>query len=232
MARIRIERNFGVAPTSLLNNPEISFKAKGLFTFMNGKPDDWDFSIASIASQNKEGKDAIRAAILELEEFGYLARIKSKDSKGFFEYEYVLSDVPMSKESDGGKSHTGKPDDNKRKSITKKDNTNTPIGSKSKKQKTEFIPPTLEEVEAFFIEKGHSKAYAKKAFDHYEMGNPPWTDSHGTPVRAWKQKMNTNWVGKPENISVKEPTARFEIPVPHNPRNTPAPAQNERRTRN
>lgn len=67
-----------------------------------------------------------------------------------------------------------------------------------KKKTGVFIPPTLEEVEEFFVSKGHSKAYAKKAFDHYELGNPPWTDTQGNKVIGWKQKMNTVWVGKKE----------------------------------
>jgi hypothetical protein len=74
------------------------------------------------------------------------------------------------------------------------------------KGKTVFVPPTLEEVEVFFESKGHSKTYAKKVFEHYELGN--WHDTYGNPVKAWKQKMNTNWVGKaePTNMNHVKPT--------------------------
>ena len=57
-----------------------------------------------------------------------------------------------------------------------------------------FTPPTLDEVKAFFKSKGYSDIGATKAWEHYELGNPPWHDTQGTPVRAWKQKMNTNWL--------------------------------------
>lgn len=59
-----------------------------------------------------------------------------------------------------------------------------------------FIPPTLEEVEAFFVENKNTRTQAKKAFDYYSTGSPAWTDSKGSPVRSWKQKMLANWIDK------------------------------------
>ncbi len=67
----------------------------------------------------------------------------------------------------------------------------------SNASKKEFESPTLADVKQFFASKGYSEEGAIKAWEHYEYGNPPWTDTHGTPVRAWKQKMNTNWL-RPE----------------------------------
>ncbi len=58
--------------------------------------------------------------------------------------------------------------------------------------KGSFIPPTLNEVKEFFKSKGYSETGAIKAWEHYDYGN--WIDSKGTPVRNWKQKMNTNWL--------------------------------------
>jgi hypothetical protein len=63
---------------------------------------------------------------------------------------------------------------------------------KSSSKKT-FTPPTLDEVKAFFKEKGYSEESATKAFNHYELAEPKWTDTTGKPVRSWKQKMSTNW---------------------------------------
>jgi len=59
-------------------------------------------------------------------------------------------------------------------------------------KKPEFVPPTLDQVKEFFASKGYSEQGAIKAWEHYEYGG--WCDTHGTPVRAWKQKMNTNWL--------------------------------------
>ena len=98
---------------------------------MNSKPEDWDFSVQSIAAQNKEGRDSITAAIKELESTGYLTRKKHKDALGQFHIEYILSEAPdFGKPNDGkpddGKPDDGKPDDGKhpkqyKKDVTKKE---------------------------------------------------------------------------------------------------------------
>lgn len=59
--------------------------------------------------------------------------------------------------------------------------------------KTErFKPPTVQQVIEFFKEKGFNEMLAKTAFDHYDLAG--WKDSHGSPVKNWKSKMNTNWL--------------------------------------
>jgi hypothetical protein len=51
-------------------------KAKGLFGYMKTKPANWDFSCKRISMEMRDSVDAIRAAMKELERFGYLDRIK------------------------------------------------------------------------------------------------------------------------------------------------------------
>jgi len=108
MALLKIQRFFGAVPNDLINNPEISFKAKGIFAYLNSKPDNWDFSVERIAAQVKEGIDSIRAGIQELESFGYLKRIKHQNEKGFWEIDYMLFEAPTGEESHLGKSNEGK----------------------------------------------------------------------------------------------------------------------------
>jgi len=66
-------------------------------------------------------------------------------------------------------------------------------GKKIKKVGKKFIPPELKDVIKFFIDNGYTEESAKKAFDYYADGEPPWTDSKGNQVRGWKQKMRGNW---------------------------------------
>jgi len=121
MARITIKRFFGAAPNQLLNNPDVSFRAKGLYAFINSKPQDWDFSVESIANQNKEGKDSIRVAIKELEANGYLVRQKFKDSLGQFHTEYLLIENPTAENPTAGNTDGGKPIQSYKKESTKKE---------------------------------------------------------------------------------------------------------------
>lgn len=95
MSKLKVMNQFGVAPNSLLNNPDISLKAKGLFAFMQSKPENWDFTVKNIESQSKEGIDSIRSAILELESAGYLVRRRYQVEKGHWQVEYQLYDHPV-----------------------------------------------------------------------------------------------------------------------------------------
>lgn len=77
-----------------------------------------------------------------------------------------------------------------------------PISPKKQKRKqTKFVPPTVEEVETYFFENGYKKESGKKAWNYYEAGEPPWHDSRGNPVKAWKQKMCAVWFKKENKIN-------------------------------
>ena len=89
MARIK-PLSYGIAPNDLLNNKNISLSAKGMYTFMNCKPENWEFSISGLISQLKEGKDKIKSMLKELEDYGYLKRKKYQTSNGRWAWEYIL----------------------------------------------------------------------------------------------------------------------------------------------
>ena len=59
---------------------------------------------------------------------------------------------------------------------------------KKRKEKTVFVPPTLEEVKAYIQENGYS-VDAEYFFNYYAKGD--WIDGQGKPVRNWKQKLIT-----------------------------------------
>jgi len=79
----------------------------------------------------------------------------------------------------------------------------TPISPLPKKQKSTFAPPTIQEVESFFSEKGYSLSTADKAFEYYSTAD--WKDSKGNKVQNWKQKMISVWF-KEENRDHKPKT--------------------------
>ena len=98
MAIIRVPKvtNYTVMSNHHLTDRDLSFKAKGLMSYMLSRPDDWDFTIAGLSRLNKDGRDAIGRIIQELESHGYLERIRRRQSKGTFgTMEYVLHEQPM-----------------------------------------------------------------------------------------------------------------------------------------
>lgn len=92
--KIKIINRFGVIPNELLNNKSISLKSKGLYAYMQSKPDNWNFSVAGLHTQLKEGRDGITASLLELEKEGWMCRNKFKDEKGMWDVEYHLYSSP------------------------------------------------------------------------------------------------------------------------------------------
>jgi hypothetical protein len=73
-----------------------------------------------------------------------------------------------------------------------------------RKDKQPASAPSIEEVKAYFVEKGYMETVAIKFHEYYSNGNPPWTDGKGNPVRSWKQKCAAVWF-KDEN-KIKEQT--------------------------
>src|SRR5690606_20924800 len=124
-----LTQNFTIIPNWLINNPNVSLKAKGLFMFLASKPNDFDFSAERISKLNKEGITSIKNCLKELEDNGFLIRkkIKNADNSRFIGIEYILTEKPLDgKPNDGksndGKSNSGKPSDINNKDLYKKDN--------------------------------------------------------------------------------------------------------------
>lgn len=63
-------RGYTVMSNHHLRNKDLSLKAKGLLSL----PEDWDFTLKGLSLINREQIDAIRAAVKELEQAGYIVR--------------------------------------------------------------------------------------------------------------------------------------------------------------
>ena len=70
MAVFKIEKNknYTIMSNHHLRDKELSYKAKGLLSFMLSLPEDWNYSINGLVKVSKEGKKAIRAMLEELED--------------------------------------------------------------------------------------------------------------------------------------------------------------------
>ena len=98
MAVFRVERtqNYTIMSNYHLRDKSISLKAKGLLSQMLSLPEDWDYTLTGLAKINQEGKDAIRAAVVELERAGYIYRCQTVDKAGkFSSNEYIIRERPV-----------------------------------------------------------------------------------------------------------------------------------------
>lgn len=109
MALFKQTEGFTITPNSLINNENASLKAKGLWTYLQSKPDGWDFSVKGTQKQNKDGYDSVSSGMRELEELGYLKRKPHKDESGQFKgYDYHLYDTPQTENPKPEKPEHGK----------------------------------------------------------------------------------------------------------------------------
>lgn len=91
--RIYKNKNYTVMSNKHLKDKRITYKAKGLLSFMLSLPEDWDYSINGLAKVSKEGNEAIKAILKELQNNGYLDIIKKRNEKGHYEYEYQIYEI-------------------------------------------------------------------------------------------------------------------------------------------
>ena len=90
---------FAQIPNAWLRDARLSLKAIGLLGQIMTHSPGWNMSINSLATRNNVGREQIRTAIGELEEFGYLTREQSREDGRFAETIWRTSDptdIPLS----------------------------------------------------------------------------------------------------------------------------------------
>lgn len=96
MSVFRIEKtnNYTVMSNYHLKDINLSYRAKGLLSFMLSLPDDWDYSVKGLVKVSKESIKAIRSTLKELEDMRYLIRTRIQLDNGRFDYEYAIYETP------------------------------------------------------------------------------------------------------------------------------------------
>jgi hypothetical protein len=98
MSVFRVEKTKGytIMSNHHLRNTALSLKAKGLLSQMLSLPEEWDYSLKGLSLINRESVDAIRSAVWELEEAGYIVRQQGRDGKGkMTAIDYIIYEQPQ-----------------------------------------------------------------------------------------------------------------------------------------
>lgn len=91
---------FTITNNQLIRDDRLSWKARGIFTYLWSMSDGWDFRVNEVSRHAKDGRDSLRAGLKELEEYGYLKRQYKQDNGGKLDgYEWVLNDTPAAGKS-------------------------------------------------------------------------------------------------------------------------------------
>jgi len=100
--RTKKERNYTVMDNTFLRDERLSAKAKGIFAYILYLPEDWCIYQSELVKHFSDGKDALRAAIKELETLGYISKEHIKDVKTgrFTHWQYTVNETPKTPEVD------------------------------------------------------------------------------------------------------------------------------------
>lgn len=91
-----MSKEFTQIPNDLLRNPEISGKAKSIQCILLSNKDGWKSYINGLKNFMSEGETAIRSGLGELEQHGYLKRIRyrNKETKQWVGSFWAYTDTP------------------------------------------------------------------------------------------------------------------------------------------
>ena len=95
-----LKEDFTIISNKVIEDKNLSLKAKGLFIVLARLPKTWEYSeqgiLTIINGNNKKNNDGIKSlktAIHELEEYHYLIRIQNRDKNGKFnKIKWILTD--------------------------------------------------------------------------------------------------------------------------------------------
>lgn len=94
--RVEKTKDFTIMSNHHLKNKSLTLKSKGLLSLMLSLPEEWDYTLKGLACICKEGIDAIRVAVSELEKAGYIERRRKRNEKGqLADIEYIIHEFPI-----------------------------------------------------------------------------------------------------------------------------------------
>ena len=195
-----------------LRDKTLSLKAKGLLSMMLSLPEDWVYSIEGLVSISKEGERAVKSALAELQDVGYVVVTKKYPNKtsNKITYEYDVYEIPKLEQELREAQHSvgvqnqdiqnvalqnvGLLNTNNKILNTKEKELDTNVSNSKKKS---FTPPSMEEVKAYVTEQGYHFD-ANQFYQYYAVDN--WHKADGTPVKNWKRCCIT-WESKADKTS-------------------------------
>lgn len=167
--RVKKTENFVSIHKECLENPSLSFKAKGLWAYCMTRMNNWEFCVAHLSTVSKEKEDAIYSAIKELEAAGYCKKIQRNINGRFQPVDYEIYEtsklkkcLPQPDFPYAGFPYAGNPaliniDNNKSSSFQSEEEDIKESSLKRAKEKSKAAPPPHPPEEGPFKDKFEGK---------------------------------------------------------------------------
>ena len=97
MAIIRVEKqgNFVSIDKTCIEDSRLSYKAKGLHTYLMIRPDNWKPILAQLSNVSTDKQGSVRSGMKELEKYGYIVRRPIKDNGKIVDWEHTVYEKPQ-----------------------------------------------------------------------------------------------------------------------------------------
>lgn len=94
--RHRVDRDYVVVQNAVARDARLSYRARGVLLDMISRPPNWRFNAERLAACSpNEGRDAVRTAIGELREAGYVLYTRERSGGGRWRTVVTVSDRPL-----------------------------------------------------------------------------------------------------------------------------------------
>jgi hypothetical protein len=91
----RPEQNYTTVSNAIIRDSRLSYRARGVLIAILSRPNHWRTDAPQLAMDGKEGRDAIRTALAELQETGYIVIHKFRTDKGTWDSDMIVFDSPQ-----------------------------------------------------------------------------------------------------------------------------------------
>jgi hypothetical protein len=225
MSVIRVHKNanYTVMSNNHFKERQMSLKAKGLLSLMLSLPDDWNYSISGLVKLSKDGKDSVMSALGELEDFGYLVRHRTTNSKGQFSgieyniYEEPQRDIPIAGKQNEEKQKADKANAETPPQLNTKELNNKELNINKENTKDIYI-----ELESILNKEITNKELIQLFKEYIEMRN-----SINAPISARGLKMLIQRCARLANLDIELQKALVETAIINNWKNVYLPNEQD-----
>lgn len=91
---------FTVISNNEVQDKRLSWKARGIFSYLWSMPDNWDFYETEVTKHAPDGRNSLRTGLKELEKYGYLRRERVRVNGHLGGTAWFLTDSPKLKAED------------------------------------------------------------------------------------------------------------------------------------
>ncbi len=100
LRRVENPRGWTSLPNAMLEDRTLSWRARGILAYLLSRPAVWETDSDRLAALGKEGREAVRTALRELESAGYLHRPRTQGSDGRWSTDWLIADHPFDPRDD------------------------------------------------------------------------------------------------------------------------------------